>query len=209
MPDFGARAVLASVFLLLCACVPPRSPAEIELDSQLEAKRVLLARAVGTHFWPNSPIGLCVRDTLAVGAKCTLGKGEFILDGVTPVRYPPAVWIHLKFETGLAGSFPLSVDEAPDEWLADHDILRDPTAYPLFLSQLKKKEADERRRLPGVIVGSLISDVPASAWGEPLQKQEKLLRGPGRYDYSIVDTWTYPKGAKIVFLDNRVFSIQR
>jgi hypothetical protein len=133
-------------------------------------------------------------------AGCVERSGHFRIDAIGPITDTlvglrvtfdgtPTGWtalspdvIHKLSEIALAGK--LSPAQAPIA-----------SVYPSFLDRLPKKTADERRKLPGVVIGMRESEVLAGAWGEPLSRKiVKSSRG-------LREEWHYPHGNALIFED--------
>jgi len=181
-----------------------------EKEAAEAANQARIAAAVqpfiGHGYWVERKRHLVVCPQPQDLGNCVIRLGHVTIDGYEPdgdfhvwlrVTFDgaPAAWTQIS--PGNIGAFFLRQAPPPEI-----------TIYPSFLDRLPKKVADERRKLPGIVLGMREYEVLASAWGAPLSKKthsahhrERLNRfDVFEYD-SLKEDWRYPHGNVLHFDD--------
>ncbi len=148
---------------------------------------------------------------------CVQRSGHFKVVSVGPIT-DSLVGLQVTFDgvpTGWTALSPDVIDKLSLIQLKDKLSIEAPVVapiYPSFLDRLPKKAADERRKLPGVILGMHEDAVLAGAWGAPLSKKvqrvQHAVRNGDYYDV-LKKEWRYPNHNALHFTNGILDGIDR
>jgi hypothetical protein len=201
LPDIKPWIFGAVTAALLSSCTQP-SPYWVEQDQKRHLAQQAAEQAafsaeiqpfVGHDYWIERKHRLLVCPQKQVLGNCVYRSGHVTVSGFERATELYA-WVQVTF------------DGAPSGWaevmaaVMGRNFLTQPpppevTIYPSFLDHLPKKVADERRKLPGIVLNMQEDEVLAGAWGEPLSRKiVKSSRG-------LREEWHYPHGNVLIFED--------
>jgi hypothetical protein len=181
-----------AILVMLASYAYPRVSRAAENEQPRPTADAGLQGLVGKEYWIALPAHTLVCPELKVLTNCAARSGHFRVDALGPT-------------SGSIITLRVTFDGQPTGWTATSlDMMKkvfrtqppgETTIYPSFLDHLPQRDADARRKLPGIVLGMRKDEVLAGAWGEPLSRKiVKSSRG-------LREEWHYPHGNVLIFED--------
>ena len=189
MPNLKSYAPGLAVAMMLACCAIPNLTRAADNQPQAAMSASEAQRYVGQDLWLPLSTHISVCPELKISPACVQRSGHFKVDSVGPIT-DSLVGLRVTFDGAPTGWTALSPDVMAKIFQIKAMALG---IYPSFLDHLTKRAADERRKLPGVLIGMNEGEALASAWGTPLSKKTVQSRRGLR------EEWHYPHGNVLYF----------
>ncbi len=201
MRDLKLRAAWFIDAPLLTSCAHPSPYWVAEDEKRHQAQQAAEQAAfdaqiqpyVGHGYWIERRHRLLVCPQKQESGNCTFRFGHLAV-GDFERASDLYLWLQVTFDGAPSGWTKISHGTMAVAFLTQPPPPEE-AIYPSFLDYLPKKAADERRGLPGIVLGMREDEVLAGAWGAPLSRKVVNTRRGLR------EEWDYPHGNALYFRD--------